>query len=292
MNSPALELHPVTGELAACFAAVPAELLDCLQCNIAVLAERYGPAGSWVQLGARLDFAPRALPSGLATVDPPYELQVERSAAAVGLRLTAAGTDPAGLPARAAETGAPLYVVADSFDMPWLPYAGHEHMPHSFLLQRQGNRALVTDAYANETAWGAAAPGQWDLDWAELPAPTAVYCLQGNQPAVKPENNGWPDQAIENYLDGYIHCPDRAQAWTALAVETWLLSRSRALHLRWLRSCGAATEAAVEQVATWSEIAGHSFLASRRVARGRGEPAELIERLAEALRRDRSAFTS
>jgi hypothetical protein len=176
--------------------------------------------------------------------------------------------------------------------MPWLPYAGHEHMPHSFLLQRQGDRALVTDAYANETAWGAAAPGRWELDWADVPAPAAVYSLQGNQPAAEPQNNGWTDQTIENYLDRYVECPDRAQAWTALAVETWLLSRSRALHLRWLQSRGAATEAAVEQVASWSEIAGHSFLASRRVARGRGEPAELIERLAEALRRDRSAFCS
>jgi hypothetical protein len=285
MNSPVLDQPPEAAELTAAFAAVRSQLLDCIQCNVAVLAERYCGTGSSVQLGARLGFEPRALPSGLATVDPPFQLQVERSAAAVGLSL--APVDPMTL---AAGTGAPLYVVADSFDMPWLPYAGHEHMPHSFLLQRQGNRALVTDAYANETAWGAAVPGQWDLDWSEVPTPAAVYSLQGDRPAVEPGYGVWSDQAIENYLTGYVECPDRAQAWAALAVETWLLSRSRALHLDWLQSRGRATEAAVEQVAGWAEIAGHSFLASRRVARGRGEPPGLIERLAEALRRDRAAF--
>lgn len=286
MNSTVLDLRPVAGELAATFAAVPSELLDCIQCNIAVLAERYGAAGSSARLGSRLAFEPRVLPSGLATVDPPFELQVERSATAVGLALAAIGPEDL----RTLATDAPLYLVADSFDMPWLPYAGHEHMPHSFLLQPHGDRALVTDAYANETAWGPAVPGQWELDWAELPTPSAVYCLQGNRQPGPSGATDWSDHAIEDYQTSYVECSDRAEAWTALAVETWLLSRSRALHVHWLQSRGSATEAARQQVGCWSEIAGHSFLASRRVARGRAEPAGLIERLVDALRQDRSAF--
>lgn len=290
MNSPVLE-HQMTGQLTAAFPAVRPELLDCIQCNIAVLAERYGPAGSWVRLGSRLAFEPRVIASGLATVDPPFAVQVERSAAAVGLGLAPVQGGPAGLQELATTVDAPLYVVADSFDMPWLPYAQHEHMPHSFLLQVQGERALVTDAYTNETAWGPAAPGQWELNWTELPAPSAVYCLQGGRRPALPGSTGWSDQAVEDYLDRYAGLGDRAQAWTGLAVETWLLFRSRAMHLYWLQSEGSATEAAHRQVDGWSEIAGHTFLASRRVARGRGEPTGLLERLGDALRRDRSAFS-
>ena len=56
--------------------SVRAELLDCVQSNLAVLADRHHGPGSHLALGAVLRFTPRPGPDGLPTVEPSADSQL------------------------------------------------------------------------------------------------------------------------------------------------------------------------------------------------------------------------
>ncbi|WNZ06261.1 acyl carrier protein [Streptomyces sp. 11x1] len=271
--------------------SVRAELLDCVQSNLAVLADRHHGPGSHLALGAVLRFTPRTGPDGLPTVEPAAADQLA-AVADIGLteRLRLHGVAPARLAALAREYG-PLYVMADTYDMPWLPYHRQRHMEHSYLVAAEGDRALIVDAYHSHTPWGLASPGEWTMDWSELPVSSLVVVFEpaaAGAPAVAPVTEHGD---IDAYVAAYANHPDRFAALDRLTTETWLLARSRRLHAAFLAReglpTGPETAAYLERL---DRLAEQAFLAMRRVQRGRPEPDRLLTDLADALRADREVF--
>ncbi|MFE7778859.1 phosphopantetheine-binding protein [Streptomyces sp. NPDC057445] len=272
-------------------ASVRADMLDCVQSNLAVLADRYHGPGTHLALGAVLRFSPRPGPGGLPTVEPEPQSQLA-AVRELGLVERARWSQvPSGELASLARTHGLLYVMADTYDMPWLPYHGQRHMEHSYLVADDGGRALVTDAYHSHTPWGIASPGQWVMDWAELPPSSLVVRIEPADTGAPPVRPGTDHGDIDAYVAAYATHPDRAAALEQLTTETWLLARSRRLHAAFLaregRAAGPETATHLQRM---ERLAEQAFLAMRRVQRGRTEPARLLDDLAEALRADRDVF--
>ncbi|HZG04694.1 MAG TPA: acyl carrier protein [Streptomyces sp.] len=288
-----------TGATAAPDAAgtVRAELLDCIQSNLAVLADRFHGPGRHLLLGATLRFRPRPGPAGLPTVEPPLEEQLA-DAARLGLAERARWHRVPGAELRTlAERHGPLYAVADAFHMPWLPYHGQRHMEHSFLVEPAPAAAGITDAYYNPTPWGLAAPGRWEQDWHALPTASVVVLLEpaadgtGAPGTVTPGTDLAPAAERERYVAAFADHPDRVAALEQLTAETWFLARSRKLHAACRdalgRPAGPGTE---DHLRRWDRLAEQTFVALRRVQRGRPEPERLLPELAAALAADRAVF--
>ncbi|MCP2243428.1 acyl carrier protein [Lentzea aerocolonigenes] len=247
------------------------ELFDCIEVNLAFAADRFHGEGTHLRLGHRLSFRPVLGSDGLPTVEPEVDGQI--AAACTTLGLSPRGTDL-------------RYVLADAFDLPWCPYFTRKHITHSFLLEPDGS---VTDAYHNDTPWGQARlvtgrpanerPGDdllsdarvlW-LSPAELgPAPEPVVDVDAEE--------------VSRYVKAYATHPDRVAALDRLTLETWLLARQRRLHAA--HRCVDADD----HLRRWASVVEHTYLAYRRVARGRAEPPELFARLEEALLTDAAVF--
>ncbi|MEV5149899.1 acyl carrier protein [Streptomyces sp. NPDC052727] len=284
--------------------------LDCVQVNAAVLADAHHGPGTHLELGGRLDFAPRAgAHPSLPTIEEPAADRIERMGGLLGLVLRTGRPVPDGralldlLP----EDGSPLYVVGDAFRMPWLPYHGHQHMDHSVLLRAVdgGSRVEAVDAYDNETPYGRAEPVVCSYDRAQAAAlfdgssalPVPVRIAPPARPPVsdtlaRNAEDGrrlLAGDAPERYAAAFRDHPDQEEACAALLLETWLLSRSRRLHAAWAahRLPGSSlASAAADRAAAWDTLAGQCYLAARRVQRGRPVPPQIHPALAELLRAD------
>ncbi|MER7839427.1 acyl carrier protein [Streptomyces sp. NPDC096040] len=282
-------------------ASVRAEALDCLQANLAVLADRHHGPGTHLRLGARLHFRPTAADAtALPTVEPTPDAQLAAAEEALGLTVTERRH---AVPGReAAGTTTSLYVVADAYHLPWVPYYGHKHVEHSFLVEAAGDDVTVVDAYHNDTQWGRARPLRHRLTRDRLaqvladipggvdtvrlvpralgPAPEAVY--------VRPD-----EAVITEYLRAYAEHGDRVAALERFTLETWLLARSRHLHAAYAAAQGPAgtlSPRVREHLERWDGVVEHAYLAYRRVARGRAEPLGVLARAGEALRADGEVF--
>ncbi|MEV7078339.1 hypothetical protein AB0N88_07335 [Streptomyces sp. NPDC093516] len=264
-------------------------ILDCVQVNLAVLADRRHGPGRHLALGAKLRFRPRPGPDGLPTVDPPPEDQLREGAALVGLRPDAfARRVPADGLRALAERAPVVYAVADSYDMPWLPYAGRAHMEHSFLAGTHPDGAEVEDAYDNETAWGPARPGRWTYPWERLPT-ASFACALTPVPAHRAPR---PELCLDDpaaYVEAYTAHPDRLAAARRLTAETWLLTRARHLHAAYREHLGERLDAA-EHLRRWDRLTATAFIAQRRAERGRPVPGGLLPELASLLTADREVF--
>jgi hypothetical protein len=274
---------------------IRSELLDCIQVNLAVLADRhYGPA-TYLALGAPLRFRPRPADTspGLPTVEPPCSSQIDDAIRRLGLVAKARWRrlPVAQLRAETMRHG-PLYAVADSYWMPWLPYAGRRHMEHSFLVTNGGNYAEISDGYLNQTQWGAASPGRWNIDWAELPATiTLALALESDERGAPPTAPVIECDSPDEYVDAYARHPDRLSTLEQLAVETWLLTRSRKLHAAF-RAWAARREqpAVARHLELWERVATRAFLNLRRLHGGRPESSRLLDDLHSALAADPRVF--
>ncbi|MCR6483502.1 phosphopantetheine-binding protein [Amycolatopsis sp. OK19-0408] len=271
--------------------AVEAQLLDCLQANLAVLADRHHGPGTHLALGATLRFRPTTGSGGLPTVEPDLAGHLADAGRLLGLTVTATWQQAG--PARLADLSrrhGELYVVADAHDLPWTPYHGQRHLEHSFLVGSGPEGAAITDAYRNQTPWGAAEPGHWVVDWAALPVAGHVVALA--PAATVPTATAAVDLADPApYLAAYAGHTDRVAALHRLTLETWLLARSRKLHAAFRARAGIATTDAVEEhLREWDLLTEQTYLAARRVERGRREPSGLLDRLGSALAADRAVF--
>ncbi|CAL9655955.1 acyl carrier protein [Streptomyces sp. Tu 3180] len=279
---------------------VRAALLDCLQANLAVLADRHHGPDTHLRLGAVLRFAPAPHgPGGLPTVEPTVEDQLAAAGELLGLAVRARAT---GRPGTAPDGPAePSYVVADAFHLPWVPYHGHRHVEHSFLVEPDADGVTVTDAYHNDTTWGPARPlrlsyrrEQLDVLLAALPEDTVTVRLSARPPGPAPAPVHAPagEAAVDAYLRAYADHEDRVLALERFTLETWLLARARHLHAAYAaRLAGGAQDETVRaHLARWDGVVEHTYLAYRRAVRGRAEPAGLFERVGEALRADAAVF--
>ncbi len=281
----------MTPAMTPAYDTVHAELLDCVQANLAVLADHYHGPGTHLNLGAPLRFRWRCDQSGLPTVELSLAEHVAAAEDLLGLvvrdRVTVTDAELVELVA----PGDLVYVVADAYELPWVPYFGQRHMDHSFLL---GTGCTVIDAYANETPWGTAAPGRWKLTPDQLVVRKAEVihfdAVRSGAPApvVSVE-----DASLDGYLAAYDVLPDRLRALERLTLETWLLARSRKLHARFREHDGFPPDAEQrEHLCRWEALVEQTYLAFRRLARGRGEPSGVVSRLDELLEADREIFGS
>lgn len=258
-----------TAACAQALTGVEAHSYDCIQSNLAVLADAAHGRGTAHRMGAQLLIEPRPSGDGLYTMDPDPADEATRCAALVGLLADGPDLAVAAGQLRDAVGTQPCYAVGDAFEMPWLPYYRQAHMPHSFLVAAAGPDAWVLDAYDNQTEWGAAEPGSWRRPWSELDFPVRLWRWQpaplGPSADRRSERRG-----IEDYLAALRNHPDRARAWDQFAIDTWLLARRHRLFAH-----AYPDDPAAEQVAErWERLAADAFLGLRRVRRGRPEPAE------------------
>ncbi|MFP3986818.1 acyl carrier protein [Streptomyces sp. E11-3] len=279
---------------ASALSGVRAELLNCFQTSLAVLADRHHGPGTHLAIGAALRFRPAVSGTsrGLPTVAPSVT-EVLGEADRLGLTEHARWQDvPASrLRELCAEYGT-LYAIADGYAMPWLPYHQQRHIDHSWLVEPgDDGRAAVIDAYHNHTPWGLARPGRWEYDWAELPDSSLVVALTPSAaaPRVTPSVEHDP---YEPYVAAYAEHADRLAALDQLTMETWFLSRSRRLHTAFrAERLGEPTPPEVsEHLGQLDRLAEQAFLTLRRVQRGRPEPKRLLDDVAAALKADRQVF--
>lgn len=275
------------------------ELFDCIQVNLALLADRLHGPGTGLGLGAALPFRPAPGPDGLPTVERGVDEHLAQAQRRLGLVLH---TRRQCASAEQIRPGDGCLVVADAYHLPWVPYLRRRHMDHSFLVARGPGTGTVTvtDAYHNDTPFGPARPGSWTLSekaWsAAVPGPALVAEL-GADPAGpvpgRPESDMAGAADAESYAAAFGRHPARADALLRLTLETWLLARSRALHAAFMDTAGGpgpSNEAVAAQVRAWNGLTEQAYLAYRRVERGRAEPSGLLDRLTELLHTDREVF--
>ncbi|WP_156722127.1 acyl carrier protein [Streptomyces apocyni] len=279
---------------ASALTTVRAELLNCFQTSLSVLADHHHGPDTHLALGAALRFRPAVSGAsrGLPTVGPPVD-DVLGEAGRLGLVESGRWQDvPAGRLCELAERHGPLYVIADGYDMPWLPYHRQRHIDHGWLVEPGANgRAAVVDAYHNHTPWGLARPGRWEYGWDELPSASLVVSLTplAEAPRVLPSAEHDP---YEPFVAAYAEHPDRQAALDQLTMETWFLARSRRLHAAFLaqRSGSPAPPEVSEHLGQLDRLAEQTFLTQRRVQRGRPEPKRLFDDVAAVLKADRQVF--
>jgi acyl carrier protein len=258
---------------------VRTDALDCVQTNLAAVADRLGGAGAHLALGAPLRFETEP---GAARVAASLEHRLAAADDLLGLRVEQRwdGVDGPTLRALVAEHG-PLYVVADAFSLQWTVLCGRQHTDHTFILAGQNT---VVDAYHDDTAWGACRPGVWRIADAELDTgvPSATVLRLAAGPATACQDvlraNAHSLAAAGPAIEEYLVAP------SDLVLDIWLLGRSRLLHAAWLERQGLPAAEMAAQARAWQTLASTSYVVLRRSAGG--APASVLDELRELLRED------
>jgi hypothetical protein len=301
------------GRWQAAMAQADTDLLDCLAVNVAVVLAWHGAADVRTPFAARWRFRLRGDGTGGSRLDlPPQDLADDlRELAGSELQWQSAPGLAGELPAWAAacDQGQPVLVVADAFDMPWVPYSGHEHMEHSFIVAAAGAGHLtVVDGYTNTTEWGAAkpvtvtvgraeiasllaGPGRWAVvrpsgsPAASSLAASPARIVHDNANQIRSAGEAGCYQAYLSQAAALIQAGDLAP----VALDTWLLSRSRRLHGRWLDGDAAASvpgparqDFSATVAAAWMRAAEMSYIGLRRARSGRAVPPAVTECLRQA----------
>lgn len=265
---------------------VRADALDCVQANLAVVADRLGGAGAYLALGAPLRFETEqgadGVPKVAASLD--HRLAVADDLLGLCVEERRDGVDGPALRALVAEHG-PVFVVADAFGLPWTALAGRQHAEHTFILSTPDT---VVDAYHDDTAWGACRPGTWRVPAAELDAavPSATALRLAAGPVTSPGDvlraNAHSLAVAGPAIDAYLAAsrPDPA----GLVLDIWLLARSRLLHAAWLAWSGRPTEEMAERARAWQTLASTSYVVLRRATTG--PPASVLDGMRELLHAD------
>jgi hypothetical protein len=269
-------------------AGVRSEALDCLQTVFAALAdEAHGPSAH-LALGARWQ---------LRREQAPLAARLEQAGELLGLRANSRWAGTHGPRMRELAEAAGLAVVAaDAWTLPWLPYAGRQHMEHGFLLLASEGRFTVADPYHNDTPWGPARPGCWEvrprlLDEIGSAGVTVLTMESGpsprlDVPAILASNSDRMQAALRAERTGEdgmsLHAPAGIAGLERFVLEIWLGCRERALHAAWLASLAEPPAASAEMaghVQRWRELAAHSYMTLRRADRGQLAATELVSEL-------------
>jgi acyl carrier protein len=256
-----------------------AEALDCLQTGIALVADEAQGSGAHVRLGCRLRFDVRR----------DLDDRLDEAAELLGIRAADRQEVADGAELRTLLDDR-LYVVADAYDMPWVPYAGHRHMAHSFLVEPKDDRYVVVDAYHNDTEWGPARPGVWTLAADELDgvlaqggvtvrleAPETAPPL--DEAAVLAEN---AERARAAEVDDYLAAARKQVDVDQLVLDVWLLARERLLHATWRDGVERADKLAED----WKDLATRCYVAMRRSRRGPSRMEAIVDDLEAQLAAD------
>ncbi len=280
----------------AALAGLRADALDCLQTTLALIADDAHGRGTHLRLGSRWSMPGRQA-DATTGVQPGPEQRLAQARDLLGLRI-GQRHDPCDL-ARLCAAG-PVYVVADAFALPWLPYHRRSHMDHGFLVESRVDDILVVDPYHNDTPWGPARPGAWALSARALRSAVGENALVAsveldNGPPALDTTAALADNAqraraaapgVERYVAERRERLVDPEVIRGLVLDVWLLGRERRLHTAWLGPDHPVAAAAIERAGAWEQLAAHSFLALRRLERGGSVQNGLIDDIAEQLRAD------
>jgi len=279
--------------------------LDCLQSTVAAMADQvYGP-GTHLLLGTGVRF-PVPDDDGVLGVQPDTAERLRQARDVLGFDVSQS------VPAASANdlfdlaADGPVYVVAEAYDLRWLPYAKatvrYRKMPHSFLLEPADDprHAIMVDAYFADTQWGRARPGTWVFSRdgfasAMRSSAEAYRIVPGGQPpeatpATVTRANAGPAEhaqaAITNYATTARRMLHEPEGIERLVLDIWHLTRERLLFDVWL-SRHADDEQVHEAVREWQRLATQSYLASRRALRGSPPDPRLLDGVERRLHADR-----
>lgn len=282
------------------FDQVDSAFLDCISDDLALLLAAHGVpdvrapfAQDW-----RFDLAESAGDLPRMELPPPDldRLLAARTGFEVQWRPTPSVR--AALPEwrNALRCGVPVLLTGDAYLMPWLPYHQQAHMHHGFVLEGldvgQDPLAHVADPYDNATEWGISRPiatrivlsdlspalrgGQWATlsRIGAAQSPNLQVCLNRNAADITTAvRDGRYDRFILAHQGGGVAELEN------LALQTWLLARSRGLHARWLSDVSSSLDGigagdllhtfSTEIVPAWQRAAQLAYLALRRVRHGR-----------------------
>jgi len=295
---------------------IDSEHLDCISDAVALVLAHAGVddvrspfAADW-----RFDLADRDAPCPRLDL-PPVDL-TERLAHRTGYTLSwhqlTSLTEALPIWRALLAAGTPVLVVGDAFGLPWVPYAGHEHMDHGFVLDDLEETApgetlvQVTDPYDNTTEWGRAQPqtttvplgdlttaldgGRWGVlrRTGAAHAVDVADCVRANVASVLAAQDRGD---LHRFVDAHRQL-DRA-ALDNLTLQTWLLARNRALHGRWLADvaptlAGLGLDDLPDRfdatvVRAWRRASEASYLALRRLRGGRAVPPACLAAATEAV---------
>lgn len=282
-------------------------LLDCVAVNLSVLLRHAGAEDSSSPFACQwcFEFPP---PTGELPVlehRPLLSVIAEQS----GYRLRhvdiAADRVGEGLAGLLAAEG-PVLLLGDAYAMPWVPYHGHAHMEHSFIVDGvsvDGRWAEVADGYCNRTEWGEAVPCRARVAVEDLagicPSPGAAGLragvLERTAPPRPVDAGAWLRRnaeaiagpstaaAFERFADpARVAAGDAPARFDQFVLACWLVARSRTVHARWLARVarehppllppGFPAEFEASVVAPWTRAMEFSYIASRRVRLGRAAP--------------------
>lgn len=256
--------------------------LDCVQTSIGLLADRaYGP-DSHLRLGWQLTF-PTPAPAGGAHVDTAAATRFDRAARVLGFQVGASERRTADRVREIVHPGRPRLVLANAFDLPWLPYRGTGRLEHSYLLEvEESGTVLVVDGYHIDTPGGPARPGVWRFrpaEWDAVPGGHEIVDVElGQLPVEDPEAwlaaaardahaDGAAQARIAEYADERAHARSSPEVLASVELDVWVLSRERDLHAVWRSRQGEGAEATARAEA-WQRLVTQTFLAARRLARG------------------------
>jgi acyl carrier protein len=260
-----------------------ADALDCVQANLAAMADHHGGAGAHLELGAPLRFDTEPGPDGLPRVasSVPYRLSAARELLGLDVSQRWDGVGADELRELVVRHG-PLYVVADAYGLGWTPYAGRRHTEHTFVLSTPDT---VVDAYHDETPWGSCRPGVWRLSPAELIPSATALLLVSTPVAPRADVLGANARAMTDAvpaIDAYLEA-DHTDV-DRLVLDIWLLGRSRLLHAAWLAQHSFGEIEAHAQA--WLTLAAKSFVAVRRSRRTGSVPTTVLAELGRLLHED------
>lgn len=274
---------------------VDSDVLDCVSDDLALALAVHGVADVRRPFGMDWRFELVDGDTELPRLALPPANQDDLLAARTGWRprWRATGAPAADLSAWAHELrcGRPVIVVGDAYHLPWLPYHGHEHMDHGFVLAGVRNGvALVVDPYDNVTEWGKATPLATELPAGELGDALAdgrwAVLEPGERTEQEPPDNAAAivaaaeDGAYERFLDG--HAKAGLAELRNLSLQCWLLARSRGLHGRWLADERGSTSDLTTRfidhvVPAWQRAGELAYVALRRVRSGRRAPTAVLD---------------
>ncbi len=271
MMSVPLPLEPI-------FEGLQAQYMDCLQVNLAIMADLFHGAGTHLRLGCTASFTPTWQES-LPTIDPGLEGRLAEASEVLGLQVDGFALVEPSLQF----DHEVVFVVDDAYDLSWTPYYRRERTEHSYLLWRHDDRTWVVDGYHVDTPYGIARPAVMPLAaaWPTGRHSTGVFAATVRPSTPKPialiTEPVMPGRVTE-YLNAYTGFANRRSALHRLTRETWLLARSRHLHAAYL-----ATSDSARRAQRFSTLARDVYVAMRCVDRGRVEPTAWRHLLYEAL---------
>jgi acyl carrier protein len=294
---------------AGVLSGIRADALDCLQSTVAVLADDAYGIGAHLALGCEWRFPARG-PDGVVGVQPSLAERLAQAGQLLGLHASQPEGPVDAARLRVLARTAPLYVVAEAYDLRWLPYAQatvrYRDMPHSFLLTAEGGGGYtVVDAYYADTEWGRARPAAWTLTTADLDQAisgqaqavtiTAAAARPPVDQAAAMTANAAAARAAGPAIDDYAATAraslPRPDTIERLILDVWHLCRERLLHAAWLGDHPAAADVS-EAASHWQQLAAQSYLASRRARRGTPPGPALIDDIIRRLHADAALISS